>query len=117
MFDWESPELQKQVQDTIGFLTKGWSCKKGCRTKQCGCRKKGHHCGPGCDCHGCTNLFQSTNYQDPADESEDEDEETDHEDFSQQCSSSSVSEDEDGIETEVIMDTFDHLLLEQIDIV
>jgi len=21
--DWDSPELQKQVQDTIGFLTKG----------------------------------------------------------------------------------------------
>jgi len=33
VFNWDSPELQKQVQDTIGFLTKGCSCKKGCKTK------------------------------------------------------------------------------------
>ncbi len=46
MFDWDSQEIQEQVQDTIGFLTKGCSCKKGCKTKQCRCRKKGRHCGP-----------------------------------------------------------------------
>ena len=30
VFDWDSPELWEQVQDTIGFLTKGCSCKHGC---------------------------------------------------------------------------------------
>ena len=90
---------------------------QGCRTNQCGCHKKGYYCRPGCGCHTCTNLFESTNLQDPTDESKDEDQETNHEDFSHQCSSSSVSEDEDGIKTEVIMDTFDHFLVEQIDIV
>ena len=42
---------------------------------------------------------------------------TDHKNFSHQSSSSSVSEDEDGIKTEVTVNMFDHLLLEQIDIV
>ena len=105
------------MQDTIGFLTKGCSCKHGCKTKRCGYRKKGRHCGPGCDCHGCTNLFGNTDHQDPADESEDEGVETDQEDQNSQCSSSSEDEDEDGIETEVITDTFDHLMLEQLDII
>jgi len=46
-------------------------------------------------------------------DSKDEGEETDQ-DLSSQCSSSSESEDEDDVETEVITDTFDHLLLEQL---
>ena len=54
--DWDSPEACKQVQETIEFLIKGCSCRKGCHTRQCGCRKKGRHCGPGCECHGCVNL-------------------------------------------------------------
>lgn len=65
----------------------------------------------------CTNLFESTDHQHPTVESEEGDDETDQEDLSSQCSSSSVSEDEQGIETEIIMDTFDHLLLEQIDVI
>ena len=39
--DWESPEACKQAQETIEFLIKGCSCRKGCHTRQCGCRKKG----------------------------------------------------------------------------
>ena len=47
-FDWECAEVQSRITDTISFLTKGCSCKKGCQTNQCGCRKKGNKCGPGC---------------------------------------------------------------------
>ena len=110
--DWDCPNLQKEVQETINFLVKGCSCKKGCKTKQCGCRKKGHHCGPGCECQSCTNLIPSaTQTQERANamahiventleqdtefsDSEEEDEE----------------EDEDGIQTEIITDTIEDFL-------
>ena len=29
-YDWECSEVQSRVTDTINFLTKGCSCKKGC---------------------------------------------------------------------------------------
>ena len=46
----------ENVKRTIQFLTKGCSCKKGCVSNNCGCRKKKVHCGPGCECQGCVNL-------------------------------------------------------------
>ena len=54
--DWEEPEVQMKIKQTIDFLVKGWSCKRGCKSKLCGCRKKDKCCGPGCECQGCTNL-------------------------------------------------------------
>ena len=63
-FDWDSPDLQTTVQETINFLMKGCSCKKGCKTKQCSCRKNRRQCGPGCQCQGCTNLPTSTDTSD-----------------------------------------------------
>ena len=54
--DWEAPEIVEKVKRTIQFLIKGCSCKKGCISNNCGCRKKGIHCGPGCECQGCVNL-------------------------------------------------------------
>ena len=54
--DWEEPEVQMKIKQTIDFLVKGCSCKRGCKSKLCGCRKKDKHCGPGCECQGCTNL-------------------------------------------------------------
>lgn len=59
-FDWECPDVQKKVRDTIDFLTKGCSCKKGCLSKRCGCKKNNHHCGPGCQCHNCENIPPTT---------------------------------------------------------
>ena len=35
--DWNSSNFQSTVQETIDFLIKGCSCKKGCKTKQCSC--------------------------------------------------------------------------------
>ena len=54
--DWEAAEVQKIIQDTIDFLLKGCSCKKGCKSYLCGCRKLKSYCGPGCLCQGCTNV-------------------------------------------------------------
>ena len=54
--DWEAPEVVEKVKHTIQFLTKGCSCKKGCVSNKCGCRKRSSHCGSGCECQGCVNL-------------------------------------------------------------
>ena len=54
--DWEEPEVQMKIKQTINFLVKGCSCKRGCKSNLCGCQKKDKRCGPGCECQGCTNL-------------------------------------------------------------
>ena len=38
--DWEAPEVSEKIQSNIDFLLKGCSCKKGCVTRNCGCRRK-----------------------------------------------------------------------------
>ena len=58
--DWECPRVQRQVQDTIEFLTKGCSCRSGCLSRRCGCVRNGHHCGPGCHCQNCKNATTDT---------------------------------------------------------
>ena len=35
---------------------KGCSCKRGCLSLRRGCKKKGSHCGPGCQCQSCKNV-------------------------------------------------------------
>ena len=100
-FDWDCPEHQSQVQETIDFLIKGCACKKGCTNKQCGCKKRGNKCGPGCQCQGCTNLA-TTIQQRPntTDDSSDSEESDFMEDSDQEM-----------ISTEVIKDThynYDH---------
>lgn len=90
--DWKCPEVIERVTDTINFLTKGCSCKKGCQTNQCGCRKKNNTCGPGCQCQGCKNVATVTEMP-----CEDRDILTDTEsDSSSSCSES--------LETEIVTD-------------
>ena len=55
--DWEAPEIQEKVQESIEFLIKGCNCKKGCKTAKCGCRKKARYCGPACLCQECTTII------------------------------------------------------------
>ena len=63
--DWECEEVQQQIKNSIDFLCRGCGCKKGCKTKSCGCRRKGKPCGPGCECQQCTNLVgERTDKQD-----------------------------------------------------
>ena len=101
--DWDSPDLQEKVKGTIEFLTKGCSCKCGCRTLVCGCRKKSQHCGPGCECHGCTNLAVHATYDDQSDASLTE---SDLESHTSADGSSTESSDND-LEIEVVTD-IDH---------
>ena len=61
---WDTDDNLKRVQDTIQWYTKGCSCKSGCTTNRCSCkrqsdrqgRKMGGYCGPGCKCQNCTNI-------------------------------------------------------------
>jgi len=96
--DWEVTEVMERIKGTISFLTKGCSCKKGCRTNNCGCKHRSGHCGPGCTCVGCTNLpVAQPKHQDDPDcgsSSSDDDDLTDHD-------SSTSGED---IETEIVTD-------------
>ena len=69
-FDWECPKLQQEISETIDFLTKGCACKQGCRSQRCGCRKKNQQCGPGCQCHGCTNVHTTVTTEDSSDSDE-----------------------------------------------
>ena len=39
------------------------SCKSGCETRRCGCRRKEIICGPGCRCSTCRNLPSTQNNQ------------------------------------------------------
>ena len=89
-FDWECAEVQSRITDTISFLTKGCSFKKGCQTNQCGCRKKGNRCGPGCQCQGCRNAGIANTYENLSES------ETESEDNS--------SSDEECITTEIVTD-------------
>ena len=96
--DWEATEVMERIKGTISFLTKGCSCKKGCRTNNCGCKRRSGHCGPGYTCIGCTNLpvAQPKHQDDPdcSSSSSDDDDLTDHD-------NSTSGED---IETEIVTD-------------
>ena len=52
------PDKMKKVEvKEVGSPSKGCGCQKGCGTKSrnnCGCKKKGLRCGPGCK---CTNTY------------------------------------------------------------
>ncbi len=101
IYDWECPTVLQRVKDTIDFLTKGCSCKKGCSTKRCNCRKNGHHCGPGCTCINCVNVHADSSSND-IDEAQSNDESTDAE----------SEEEEETVTTEII--TLQNLLEDQL---
>ena len=53
---WDSVENFSKVRAKVSFLSKGCSCKSGCKTKICSCLKHSRLCGPGCKCIDCENL-------------------------------------------------------------
>ena len=67
--DWESEEVQQQIQETLDFLSRGCTCKTGCLSKRCSCQRKERSCGAGCECRGCKNILSHTQ---PEHEDEDE---------------------------------------------
>ena len=100
--DWESSEVQQKIQRSIDFLLKGCSCKKGCKTHICGCRKKNSFCGPGCLCLGCTNVRtdNSRNSRDNSNFESDNSSSSSDNDFD-------VDSDDDTLQTEVVTDDFE----------
>ena len=93
--DWEAAEVQQMIKNNIEFLTKGCSCSKGCKTLECGCKKRQRNCGPGCLCQGCTNISIPEAPNNSNSES-DEDSESSYPEFE--------GEDSDLVEEEVITD-------------
>ena len=58
--DWDDATNMEQVRKAVQLLLKGCSCKKGCKTRRCGCLKDGRKCGPGCSCSNCENSLTGT---------------------------------------------------------
>ena len=58
--DWDDATNMEQVRKAVQMLLKGCSCKKGCKTRRCGCLKDGRKCGPGCSCSNCENSLTGT---------------------------------------------------------
>jgi hypothetical protein len=95
--DWDDANTQRHITESINRLLRGCNCKKGCSTNRCGCVSKSQHCGPGCNCYGCTNL--PTQFKSPED--------TCSNISSEESDDSSSSFDHDSeIETEIITDEF-----------
>ena len=51
------------VRQRVSKFTRGCTCKGGCKSKRCGCKKNGQQCGPGCRCLNCENLLTSDTIQ------------------------------------------------------
>ena len=98
--DWEDIEVTDKVKNTIQFLTKGCSCKTGCASNNCGCKKKSNYCGPGCECQGCTNLLTHTEEQSISASSNDDDNTT------SENSQSDIGNCEEETEIEIVTDEF-----------
>ena len=95
--------MQSKVTDTINFLTKGCTCRKGCRTNQCGCRKKGNICGPGCQCQDCANTETTHTCTDNL-SSESEGESESGEESGSEDSLNNPEESSEYIQTEIVTD-------------
>ena len=100
--DWEDKEIEDNIKDTIKFLTKGCSCRKGCASNNCGCKRMSSYCGPGCECQGCINLSAHTHTQQTTDEQVNSDEDIDN--YYSESSDTEVEGYEE--EVEIITDDF-----------
>ena len=111
--DWDCPQLQSKVQETINFLTKGCSCKKGkCEGMRCGCHKNRNTCGPGCNCQGCVNLSVTDDKVAQIEDSDSDD--TEDEESGDEPNDAYKSEDE--YTEEVVTEDFTCLLVDLPDV-
>ena len=94
VIDWEEPEKQVSVTQSLNQIMNGCKCKTGCSTARCRCKKANTFCSPGCYCINCCNMPASS--LDERDEVENSDSED--------------SNSEDNIETDLINDSFIDLL-------
>ena len=107
--DWEAEDVIQRIKKTLDFLTKGCSCKSGCKTRWCSCRKGERQCGAGCECRGCTNFSQSQQPDGDGDEddieNEDEEREGEQDTEPEETDEEWNEEREEDIETEIVTDT------------
>ena len=54
--DWDSDENIRHIQEKVRLLLRGCTCKTGCTSNRCKCKKSGNCCMPGCKCINCKNL-------------------------------------------------------------
>ena len=48
--DWDSDENIKHIQEKVRLLLRGCTCKTGCTSNRCKCKKSGNYCClPGCN--------------------------------------------------------------------
>jgi len=92
VIEWESPNAQQTIRDNIEFLLKGCTCKSGCNTMKCGCRKKQRKCGPGCLCQSCMNTDECD--QDDTENEKSDSEETGCDEAFEQIEEEIITEDD-----------------------
>ena len=96
------------MKETINFLMKGCSCKKGrCEGMRCGCHFYGNTCGPGCNCRCCSNLPVANEKEVQSEETDSDDDERD--DKSSDEYDSEQSDEQTAMEAEIVTDDFDFL--------
>ena len=66
--DWDSENNMVAVRERVAGLLKGCSCKTGCETWQCGCKRNDKKCGEGCNCTNCKNKQHTTQIQEESDD-------------------------------------------------
>ena len=59
---WDSNDNVVAIRDRVESLLSGCKCITGCRSRRCGCVKKGKQCAEGCQCQNCDNLVAATDY-------------------------------------------------------
>ena len=101
--DWEDDAVVGKIKATLEFLSKGCTCKSGCKNKRCDCVKSNRQCGASCECRGCTNMQLRTPPQLQQEEEEQDEQELEEEleeDKDEELESDEES-DEEELETEL----------------
>ena len=70
--EWDSDENMRTIRQRVALLLKGCTCKSGCHTNRCTCKKNGTTCSPGCTCINCLNTAIPTLDKMSLDEDEDD---------------------------------------------
>ena len=80
----------------------------------CGCRTKGNTCGPGCNCHGCTNVPVENGKEVRSEDSDtDSDDDEPGDELSDEYDSEQSGDEQTGpMEAEIVTEEFDFLLMD-----
>lgn len=99
--DWDSEDNMRKIRSRVNLVLKGCSCKSGCTTKRCGCRKNEIHCGAGCSCKSCSNQEHNVECHMDTEESESSSDDNDDSDTDLEQENDNLETYVDQIMTEV----------------